>query len=100
MPKWTIIVGGYGAFLFDGTEQEAEEMRAHKARWERGIGRKRLATDEEVAANKPSQCWNHEGFANRHVYSDCDCDDMDCIVNAHERLESLLSAASGEKGVG
>lgn len=38
--KWQIFVAGYGQFSFEGTEVEAEDMRAHKARWERGIGRK------------------------------------------------------------
>lgn len=37
---WRIWVNGYGEFDFTGTEQEAEEMRAHKARWEGGIGKK------------------------------------------------------------
>ena len=49
---WVISVAGYGSFLFDGSEKEAEEMRAHKARWERGIGRKRLATPEEIKSGK------------------------------------------------
>ena len=33
---WKIRVQGYGTFDFYGTEVEAEEMRVHKARWERG----------------------------------------------------------------
>lgn len=84
---WAILVAGYGAFLIEGTEQEAEEMRAHKARWERGIGRKRPATPEEVKAGKPDGCWNHPLFNNKFVYGTCDCPDMDCVANAHERLE-------------
>lgn len=40
---WIISVGGYGSFGFLGTEAEAEEMRAHKADWEGGVGRKRRA---------------------------------------------------------
>ena len=40
---WIIDVHGYGEFAFHGTEAEAEEMRAHKTRWEGGIGEKRLA---------------------------------------------------------
>ena len=40
---WIITVGGYGSFAFKGTEKEAEEMRAHKAEWEGGSGRKRKA---------------------------------------------------------
>lgn len=54
-PVWAVYVGGYGAFLHEGTEAEAEAMRAHKARWEGGIGRKRLATPQEVLDRTPSQ---------------------------------------------
>ncbi len=43
--KWIITVGGYGEFEFEGTEDEAEEMRAHKARWEQAVARKRRVTD-------------------------------------------------------
>jgi hypothetical protein len=45
---WIINAGGFGAFLFEGTAEEAEEMRRHKANYERGIGKKRLATAEEM----------------------------------------------------
>lgn len=38
--KWLIRIQGYGTFDFDGTEAEAEEMRRHKANWERGNGMK------------------------------------------------------------
>lgn len=34
---WMIRVAGYGTFEFEGTEQEAEEMRRHKGQWERGF---------------------------------------------------------------
>lgn len=85
MANWVILIGGYGAFLYEGNEEYAENMRAHKARWERGVGKKRPATDKEVAAGKPSQCWNHAGFNNRFVYNDCQCDDMECVADAHER---------------
>lgn len=37
---WRISIGGYGAFAYYGDELEAEEMRAHKARWEGGAGSK------------------------------------------------------------
>ena len=37
---WRISVTGYGDFLYVGTEEEAEDMRAHKARWEGGIAKK------------------------------------------------------------
>lgn len=47
---WMIRVAGYGTFEFAGTEAEAEEMRAHKACWERGSGmkwRKDLARESD-----------------------------------------------------
>jgi hypothetical protein len=37
---WMIRVQGYGTFEFEGTEHEAEEMRKHKAQWERGLAMK------------------------------------------------------------
>ena len=40
---WIIAVSGYGEFAFFGTAQVAEQMRAHKANWEGGVGTKRLA---------------------------------------------------------
>lgn len=45
---WIISVSGYGTFAFKGTEAEAEEMRAHKANWEGGVGRKRLADPTNI----------------------------------------------------
>lgn len=47
---WVITVNGWGVRYCTGTEQQAEEWRAHKARWEHGVGRKRLATKEEIEA--------------------------------------------------
>lgn len=32
--RWRITLPIYGSFIFEGTEEEAEEMRAHKANWE------------------------------------------------------------------
>jgi hypothetical protein len=46
--KWLICVGGgYGCFVFEGTETEAEEMRRHKATWEQAVARKTRASDKE-----------------------------------------------------
>jgi hypothetical protein len=46
--RWLICVGGgYGCLIFDGTEEEAEEMRAHKANWEQAVARKTRASDAE-----------------------------------------------------
>ena len=50
---WTISLPDYGAFLFVGTEAQAEEMRRHKARWECEVARKRRATLAEMAAQRP-----------------------------------------------
>jgi hypothetical protein len=60
-PSWVILVaGGYGAFVFQGSEAEAEEMRAHKANWERAIAHKRPASASDFT--RASNCWNHPGF--------------------------------------
>lgn len=74
--EWVInIGGGYGAFLFNGTEAEAEDMRKHKANWEQAVAIKREADLKEVAEQKPKQCWNHPNF--KHVAKGfryvCDC---------------------------
>ena len=50
--KWVISLPYYGAFLFDGSAEEAEEMRRHKARWEGEIARLRPATAEETRDEK------------------------------------------------
>lgn len=73
---WVIFVaGGYGAFLFKGNEQAAEEMRRHKASWEQAVAQKRRATVEEAAGQDISMCWNHPLFKrarlSRYV---CECD--------------------------
>lgn len=47
---WMIRVAGYGTMEFTGTQAEAEEMRAHKANWERGsamMWRKDLARESD-----------------------------------------------------
>lgn len=73
---WVILVGGYGAYLFRGSEAEAEDERVHKARWEHGIGKKRRATAKEISEDSASQCWNHPGFNNSGRY-ECDCEKCD-----------------------
>jgi hypothetical protein len=44
---WVITVNGWGTRYAIGTEQQAEEWRAHKANWERGVAIKRLASEKE-----------------------------------------------------
>lgn len=73
--NWVINVGGYGAFLFEGSESEAEDMRIHKARWEAAIAIKREADPIEIKTGAVNRCWNHQNFV--HVgkgftYA-CDC---------------------------
>lgn len=60
-PSWIINVAGYGAFLFEGSESEAEEMRVHKARWEGACAQKRPASITDFP--HASGCWNHPGYA-------------------------------------
>ena len=46
---WIISVGGgYGEFPFHGTQDEAEEMRAHKADWEGAVATKRLVIKSNI----------------------------------------------------
>jgi len=70
---WVIFISGYGAYLVYETEEEAEEKRKAKAIWEGGIGRKRLADQEEIRSGKAKHCWNHPGFNNKSKYADCGC---------------------------
>lgn len=46
---WIIDVAGYGTFATYGTVEEAEDMRAHKAKWEGGVGRKRPAVTTDAS---------------------------------------------------
>jgi hypothetical protein len=51
---WRISVGGgYGEFFYVGTEQEAEEMRAHKARWEAAVARKEKVSGPRIVRVQP-----------------------------------------------
>ncbi len=52
---WIISVGGYGSFFFCGTEQAAEKMRRHKARWEQAAAQKRKATESELKNGRVSR---------------------------------------------
>jgi len=77
---WTISLPFYGAFLFYGSEAEAEEMRAHKANREGEIARKRLATAQEVSCNEPilqkGDCgyeWKTTCIECRRPHEKCQC---------------------------
>lgn len=69
---WIISVGGYGSLMFEGNEIEAEEMRKHKANWEHGVGRKRLADEDELQTGVIKQCKNHPNYTNKYRYH-CKC---------------------------
>ena len=56
---WVIQVAGYGHVFFEGTEKAAEEMRAHKANWEQGVGWKRRADPGEIEAGKALRSVEH-----------------------------------------
>lgn len=62
---WVIAIGGYGEFGYYGSEDEAEEMRAHKARWERGTGRKRPADPTDPLVQK-QMGWVKREIANEY----------------------------------
>ncbi len=45
---WVIDVASWGTMYMIGTEEQAEEMRRHKARWEQSVATKRLADAQEI----------------------------------------------------
>jgi hypothetical protein len=45
---WLITINSWGTHLLYGTEEEAEDFRKHKCRWEQSIGTKRIANNEEI----------------------------------------------------
>ena len=45
---WLITINSWGTHLLYGTEEEAEDFRKHKCRWEQSIGIKRIANNEEI----------------------------------------------------
>lgn len=58
---WMIRINGYGTFEFEGSEQEAEDMRSHKARWERGVGikwRKDLSRESDRLSSEIAEIWD------------------------------------------
>lgn len=55
---WKISIGGYGSFEYVGTSFEAEDMRSHKAQWERGVGRREWLRDADGAEVKE---WDQTG---------------------------------------
>lgn len=42
------VGGGYGTFLFEATDNEAEIMREHKANWEGAFAKKRIASAQDI----------------------------------------------------
>lgn len=65
---WVITIGaGYGSFFFVGTEDEAEELRANKSKWERAGGWKRLADDIEIETKVINLCKNHKNYKKNSI---------------------------------
>lgn len=73
---WIINLPAYGAFLFRGTEAEAEDRRKHKAVWESAVALKRPATDDEANDGEIDSCPNHPNYKWPHKYA-CDCGKCD-----------------------
>ena len=48
MKHWRIHVVSWGTLWAYGTEEEAEQWRAHKANWEQSIARKYELTRNEI----------------------------------------------------
>jgi hypothetical protein len=66
---WVIKVSGYGAFAYYGTENEAEDMRVHKSRWERAAARKRrVGRNHELVRRRIE--WVKVEIANGYPRSD------------------------------
>ena len=86
---WTITIGGgYGSFQYVGTEHDAEEMRAHKARWEGAVGKKVRTED---ASEKQVQRYQRSGaFSTDHAEQDDEGFELD------ENGKRLPVAASAE----
>lgn len=70
---WVIFIGSnYGHYFFYGTEEEAEKERARKALWEKAIGRKRLADENEIKTRKIDPCHNHINFKSQRYSCNCE----------------------------
>lgn len=84
---WVISIGGYGEFGYYGTDKEAEEMRAHKAQWERGVGKKRTADQLDPIVQKQMDWVRHEI---KHGYprnSDRERAETNAVLTANTRIE-------------
>lgn len=58
MRRWKITIGGWGTLWCYGTEDEAEQWRAHKAEWEGAIGRKSPCTRDEISERSGEGGWS------------------------------------------
>jgi hypothetical protein len=70
--KWVISVAGYGDYFFLGNEDDAERERSRKAMWEEGVGRKRLADEDEIRTEIINKCQNHPNYKSKDRYA-CKC---------------------------
>jgi len=69
---WMIRIQGYGTFEFEGTEKEAEDMRAHKSRWEGGIGmkwRKDLLRESDRISSEIADLWDDGQGAPKKLFN-------------------------------
>jgi hypothetical protein len=70
--KWIVSISGYGNYFFIGNEEDAERERARKANWEHGVGRIRLADEDEIKNETINECQNHPNFHSTNRYK-CNC---------------------------
>ena len=86
--NWIITIeGGYGSFFYEGTEFDAEEKRKYKANWEHGMGRKRLATEEEIKTGIIDPCKNHPNFKTKYKYR-CTCPRCE-LIKRRKKIERI-----------
>jgi hypothetical protein len=86
--EWLITVSGYGSFIFEGTEKEAEERRSKKAIWENAIARKRLLDENEIKTGIVNHCMNHPNYNTKLVYN-CYCERCTWIKEQKERKKKI-----------
>jgi hypothetical protein len=85
--NWVIYVQGVCLFFFEGTELEAEEKRKYKANWEHAIGRKRLASEEEVKTGVIDPCHNHPNYHSKDRYF-CKCPKCE-LIKRRKKIERI-----------
>lgn len=69
--EWVIFVAEYGEYFFLGNEDDAERERSRKAMWEKAVGRKRLADEEEIKTRVINKCQNHPNYKSERYSCKC-----------------------------